>query len=345
MSEKQETPEELFQEHEEDTHSRYLHQRGDRLKRLITLLGNQGKEAEKQQAIWEYALTSLHIRDPQESDERFGPLFVMGDGSQIPDPAIFTEEALDYYAQRADDTPNPILRALYCDFLWEKRRDHRFARKAINGYFDCVPIHLAYNRYHEVADAVSRAADLALRLNDDEEAEKARMGLLDTIKNLVQVGGHPALRYCLDIIDALLSISRGEASDADLSMALDVCEKGIEFYISEAGGLNNHMAIDFEKRRIELWKRLGNDSERSNAEIRIGELYEKEAELRGGGDNMAGALFLQRAAEHYANIGRPDRVERLKIEVKKRWEAAVQGGEFKRVEVTVEFPVQKIEDL
>lgn len=346
MNKVEKPPEQIFKEFDEDIHSRYLHQRGERLKKLIELLETQGRDVEKQQAVWEFALSSLHIRDSASErktlGERFGPMMVFSDGSQLPDPAIFTDEAIDYYARRAEETSNPILHALYCDFIWEKRSNHRFARKAIDGYLQCVSIYLANGWYHEVADAVSRATELALRLNDNKEIEKARTSLLDTMDKLAGVGGHPALRYCLDIIDALLAMGEN-ALATDLKMALDVCGKGIAFYTSEAAGFMYYIARNFEEKQVELWKRLGNETERSNAEIRIGELYEKEAELKGGSSNMVGAIFLQQAAQHYANIGKPDKVEQLKIEVKKRWKAAVKGGEFKRVETTAEFPAKQID--
>ena len=64
----------------------------------------------------------------------FGPMMVTEDGGQLPEPGIFTDEAMDYYARRANETPNSLPRALYCDFLWEKRHDHKFTRRAIQAY-------------------------------------------------------------------------------------------------------------------------------------------------------------------------------------------------------------------
>ncbi len=346
MNEEIGSPEQIFKEFDEDIDSRYLHKRGERLKKLIKLLDTQDRVSEKQQAIWEYALTLLHVRDSaaerRELRERFGPMFVMADGSQVPDPSIFTDEAMGYYARRAKETSNPTLRALYCDFIWEKRCDHIFARKAIDAYLLCVHIYHAKAWYHEVADAISRAVQLALRLNDNVEINKAQINLPEAMDALVAVGSHPALGYCLDMVDALLSM-REKASESNLNKAISVCVKGATFYASEAGGFMYSIARDFEERQAKLWRKFGNETKRIDAQTRIGELYEKEAELKGGSSNMLGAIFLQQAAEHYANIGRPDKVEALKINIKRRWRAAIEGGEFKRVETKVQFPVEQID--
>lgn len=93
-----------------------------------------------------------------------------------------------------------------------------------------------------------------------------------------------------------------------------------------------------------LWQMLGNKEEMDNARVRVGELYEKEAELKGAGSKMLAAIFLQDAAQHYANIGRSDKVEELKVKVKERWKAAADGGEFKRIETTVRLPTKQIDE-
>jgi len=341
------TPELIFKEFEEDIHTRYSHQLAEKIKEAILLLEAHEHESEKQQAIWEWALASLITRDsPSERKRlkgRFGPLATREDGSQLPDPAIFTDEALAYYAERAAKTSNPIHRARYCDFLWEKRRNYNFARSAVDAYLECLPIYLANGWYHEVADAISRSMELALSVNDGKRITKVREHLLQAMDRLSAIGDHPALRYCLDLIDTLLVMKKG-TTDLDFQKALDVCRKGVSFYASQNGGFMYHLARDFEERQALLWQMLRNKEETDNARARVGELYEKEAELKGAGSNMLAAIFLQEAAQHYANIGRSDKVEKLKAKVRHRWEAAADGGEFKRIETTVKLPTKQIDE-
>lgn len=346
-NETERSPEIIFKEFEEDTHTCYSLQRAEKISEAIPLLEASGRETEKLQAIWEWALALLRtIHSPEERKRlksRFGPLAIREDGSQLPDPAVFTHDALDYYAQRADETLNPIHRARYCDFLWEKRRDHKFARGATDAYLECLPIYLANGWYVQAADAISRAMELALSLNDGKRITEVRGHLLRAMTRLSAIGDHPALRYCLDFIDALLAMKK-EPTDLDFQKALDVCRKGVSFYASQNGGFMYHLARDFEERQALLWHTLGNEKERDNARVRIGVLLEEEAELKGVSSNMLAAVFLQEAAQHYASIGRSDKVEELKVKIKQRWKAAADGGEFKRIETAVKLPTKQIDE-
>jgi len=346
-NEAERTPELIFKEFEEDIRTRYSHQRAEKIKEAIPLLEAGGRETEKLQAIWEWALAFLRTIDsPGERKrlkDRFGPFAIMEGGRQLPDPAIFTDEALDYYMKRANETSNPIHRSRYCDFLWEKRRDHNFARTAIDAYLECLPIYLGNGWYNQASDAIARAMELALSLNDEKRITKVRGHLLRAMDRLSAIGDHPALRYCLDLTDTLLAMKK-ETTDLDFQKALDVCRKGVSFYASQNGGFMYHLARDFEERQALLWQMLGNEEETDNARVRVGELYEKEAELKGAGSNMLAAIFLQEAAQHYANIGRSDKVQELKVKVKQRWQAVVDGGEFKMVETTVRLPTKEIHE-
>lgn len=346
-NETERSPEIIFKEFEEDTHTCYSLQRAEKISEAIPLLEASGRETEKLQAIWEWALASLRtIHSPEERKRlkgRFGPLATYEDGGQSPDPAIFTEGALEYYAKRSQETSNPIHRSRYCDFLWEKRRDHNFARGAIDAYLECLPIYLANGWYDQAADAISRATELALTLHDGERITKVRGRLLRAMDRLSAIGDHPALEYCLDLIDTLLAMKK-ETTDLDFQKALDVCRKGGSFCASQNGAFIYHLARDFEERQALLWQRLRNEEEMDNARVRVGELYEKEAELRGAGSNMLAAVFFQKAAQHYANIGRGDKVQELKVKVKQRWKAAADGGEFKRIETTVKLPAKQIDE-
>ena len=337
----------ILREFEEDTQTRYSHQRAVRMNEAISLAEASGRETEKLHAIWERDLALLKTRgSPVERKRlggRFGPVATCEDGSQLPDPATFTDEALDYYAQRAEETSNPIHRARYCDFLWEKRREHHFARNAIDAYLDCLTVCLANRWYHEAADVVSRALELALGLSDGHRIKKVRERLLEAMDGLSATGDHPALRYCLDLIGTLLSMKR-QITHKDLRKALAVCREGANFYASQDGGFDFHLAIEFEERQASLWHRLGNDKESDNALVRVGVLLEEEAELKGRGSNMSAALFLQEAIQHYANIGRAGKVQELKVKAKQRWKLATDRGEFKKMEATFRIPTRQIDE-
>jgi len=141
------TPEQILAMFERDTKLRWPHQRAALVKQAIHLLEEQGRLGEAQQVRWEVALFWMHRLDADKvHGGRFGPSATFDNGTQVPDPAIFTDDALAYYERRLDGTANPILRSWYADYLWERKQNHVFARKAICAYHDCYPICVANGR-------------------------------------------------------------------------------------------------------------------------------------------------------------------------------------------------------
>ncbi len=258
-------------------------------------------------------------------------------GGEIPDPAVFTDEALDYYERRLEITINPIVRSWYADFLWVKRPNHVFARRAIEAYHECFPICMEKEWWEEAADSLVRALRLALSINDRSLTELAKSKILS------QRQSHPHVRYCLDLVDALLEIGKGDIEDQDVETALEVCQAGAEFYRSDQGGHNYRIAREFLSRTAVILTHLKREEEAAVARVSIGAFWEAEAELKGHASSLVGAMFLQDAAAHYANIGRSDKVEELKIKVREGYQAAIDRGEFKPVEAEATIPVKDIE--
>ena len=344
-SQKQRTPEEILAEFERDTTSHWPRQRAMLIRQAIPLFEAQGRYDEAQQAKWEVALFLLHRRELGQGKalgERFEPMMQFN-GGEIPDPANFTEEAFHYYEKRLNQSNNPILRSWYADFLWERKHNHIFAREAVWAHHACYPIYAANEWWKEAADSLVRPLRLALRLKDADLIQQAKSKVFAALDDLLKRHSHPEVRYCLELIDAVLELSR-RATNKDLEKVLEVCQSGAKFYASEVGGRNYYMAREFASREATLQNKLGQEGEADAARVCIGQYLEDEAELKSGASNLAGALFLQEAVRHYANIGRSDKVEELKIKVRERYQAAVEGGEFKEVSSEVKIPVEDIEN-
>ena len=142
-----------------------LRQRADAIARAIPLLEAQGQENEVQHVKWEIALFWLDRRQLGKEEAfggRFGPRAQYSDGTEPPDPDLFTQEAMAYYENRLQQSSNPILLSWYADFLWEKKLHHSFAREAINSHHECYPIYVNEGWWGEAADAVVRSLRLAL---------------------------------------------------------------------------------------------------------------------------------------------------------------------------------------
>ena len=277
------------------------------MKRAGTALIDAGRQEEANKARWESALF-LHDRRElaEETSGRFGPLVQFRDGAKLPDPSIFTDDVLDYYEQRASETNNPVLKSWYADFIWESRGGHVFARMAIEALHETYSLHIkAGDRLHEAADSVVRPLRLAWALQDPELVNAAKNKAFEALRNFMTAGAHPAIRWTLEPIRAMLEGK--DITEEDSTILLEAAIHGEEFYATAS---NYHLARSFSQLVVKLLKKTCDDSSAEDAELRIGRYYEAEAER--ADSHFGAAVHLQDAIQHYISVGSGEDVERLK---------------------------------
>ena len=113
-------------------------------------------------------------------EEKVGekPLRITGavgysDGSTYPDPALLTQEDLDYLAGRATVTRNFVLKARYFHLAYALavKAPREFAQAAIDAYLESARLFADSNRRHPDMDAVAeidQAVALALQIQDKD---------------------------------------------------------------------------------------------------------------------------------------------------------------------------------
>ena len=171
------------------------------------------------------------------------------------------------------------------------------------------------DRFREAADSVVRPLRLARALRDPELVNVAKAKAFEALRDFGAVAAHPAVRYMLEPIDAVME--GGDLTDDDAAILLQSAEQGEDFYNAAA---NYNLARCFANQVVTLLRRSDANDGARDAELRIGQFYEAEAE--GADDNSVAAVHLQYAIQHYANVGSGEDVERLKKEVYERWTAA-----------------------
>jgi hypothetical protein len=121
---------------EADTQSIEAHRRGRVFKRAAELFRAEGKDeaaprCEVQASVFDFDVMDLKQR--AEGHGRFEPMFEIGGGG-YPHVDAFDEAAVAVIAEALESTANPIHRAQFGDFLWEKRLDDLAARAAVQAY-------------------------------------------------------------------------------------------------------------------------------------------------------------------------------------------------------------------
>ena len=332
--------EELIAEVEEDTET--LRWGNDRSKKFIEALEIYEKENNAQKVRemrWEIHIFSMLLigilRRKERSEGRFAPMMVYSNGATSPSPKSISEEAMDYYEKRAETTENPIHCSRYSDLIWEKRRKHEFARKAISSYLECAPIFVQNGWDMEMADCLQRSTELAMMLNDEAEINKVKTNILEILDQLSE---EKQFRWCSELIDCLLEMG-DKVSEEEFRIAINVAIKAEEYFKTGVDDLFNFQRVFLEK-LIQLNKIIKEDEIAGHYRKKIPESYVLEAEFKSS-SKLVAAHFYQEALEGYINREDSAKADEMKLKIKECYEEGQK--EFKTIEIPFKLPKDELD--
>lgn len=320
---------------------RWGHQRAKLFVEAGKLYEESGNTQRMKEMGWENQLFCLRYLGPSQrksTKKRFAPLAKFSNGSVFPDITTFSHEQIEYYRRRADETSNPIHRARYSDIVWELRKDHVLARKAIDAYLLCVPQFYKNDWQMEMADCLGRVVDLALSLNDENEILKVKERIFRWIEILAKNNKY---RFCLELIDAIIEISRF-LDEEELKVAVEIASSGAKFYEQVKDGYN--LQRSFLERLIRLMNNLKETEEALKYRKLIAESFLREGNWKlknYPSGNLVAAFFYEEAAKRYRDLGLSDKVNELKKRIKKHTRLASER-ELKEIKTKVTFPAKPI---
>jgi len=336
--------EEILRKVESDLNTlRWGHQRGQLFIEAGKLFEEKGDLQKVKEMSWEnqlFCLMYLGSSQQKRSLKRFAPLVEYTNGTVFPDVESFSEEQIDYYKRRADETRNPIHKARYSDIVWELQKDHTFARKAIDAYLQCVPSFYDNDWQLEMADSLGRAAQLALFLNDKNEVNKVKKELFRWITILAD---NVKYRFCLELIDAILEMKKF-VDHEELKTTVEIASLGTRFYRKMKDGY--HLQRSFLEKLVELMLVLKDHEKALEYRKQMAESFVEEGDWKlenYPSGNLVAAFFYQEAAKSYADLGDAEKVNELKKRIKIHTREAIET-EFKEIKTTVTFPSEPIKD-
>jgi hypothetical protein len=322
---------------------RWGHQRGKLFLEAGKLFEEKGDFQKVKEMSWENQLFCLMYLGPSQqktSLKRFAPLVEYTSGVVFPDVESFSEEQIDYYKRRADETKNPIHKARYSDIIWELKKNHIFARKAIDAYLQCVPVFYDNDWQIEMADSLGRAAQIALSLNDKNEVNKVKEELFRWIKILAD---NVKYRFCLELIDAILEMKKF-VDHEELKIIVEIASSGTRFYQEIKDGY--HLQRSFLEELVKLMLILKDPEKALEYRKEIAESFVKEGDWKlknYPSGNLVAAFFYEEAAKSYTDLGFTEKVNELKKKIKIQTREAVET-EFKEIRTTVTVPKKPIID-
>jgi len=304
----------------------------------------EGKSSEAEDMRREVAVLQLSTHS---SERRFSPLWTMasqnGEETGFPDlQRDFPDDAMDYYRKRADKTENPILKARYCDLIWEKERDHIYGREAVRSYLACWPLYVDNDWNRQLVDSLTRAMAISCMLKDQSPIDSC----MD--EHLVAIGKMMDKRMTEsigDIIDSIVSNVDKCSKPVDFDSLLKTCELAIKEI-----GKNQTDGFLFQRELLEvitrIFKILTDTTKITQTRVRIAESYIEEGDWKKANypnGNLVAAMFYTNALKEYSDIGGfADRINEIKIKIAEANEVGM-ATELKPIVSEIDVPVEPFE--
>lgn len=270
------------------------------------------------------------------TDARFFPKIEYTDGSASPTMAAFGDAAVAAIEAWLASTTNPIHRARCADFLWEKRRDYRTAQVAVDAYLEAADLYLANRWYPELADAIDRASELALKLKDRARRDRAKAAGFRIADELVHNKRHDVLVYTRDILGTLQGFGRW-LTDEEWARIVALVEECIAIFDHDGTGKRGFLEL--------LWSpeaRRRQPDQVAAAKRRFAESLEAEArEAMTTKGALVGLVTYRRALDAYIEVGDTTKIDELKRLVGEAADAS--ECEMKPVSATVTIPREQFE--
>lgn len=304
---------------------------------------------QEQQLKWEFLLFRLMTKNHFASDglktERFVPMATFNDGSIFPDPNSFLEPALLYFEKRAKDSTNPILKARYLDFLWEKSKDkkkHLFAIEAINQYLLTVDSYHVEDAIIERLDGLQRATELALIFEAKKTDKPLCNKVVAKLNELIETTAKDKkYRWLIEMFELVLALP-SFYSEKQIQEFVALCEAAAKSYHADQ---NFHLQRHFLQLKADLMKLINTATDPQKVvDEEIGKAWIDEAEAKSG-SGLVKVHFLQQAIDHYSKLGNMKKVEELVTEVKAATKQAIDNKEFKEFSSTVEMKKEDVEKM
>jgi len=256
----------------------------------------------------------------------YQPLAVFTDGTTFPSRQYFDWGRLEYLAERARCSSNPINAARYADVVWDlsEKKDVEMARFAIDEHLKCAEIYKKAKLGTEFENSLKRAASLSSMINDKSRLAETKNAIL---RYFGELDAKQEYRYCLSLSDSI-AVSRLMAlTDEEWKKVLVILDNAATYYgrkhagradaFGPVEGPSEHFIRSFHEAKLNLSDRtslINADSER----LAIARSYEREGDSQAAVNNyLAAEVSYIKAEEGYRNIGSRDDTSRVRIKLAK----------------------------
>jgi Domain of unknown function (DUF4209) len=338
------------------SYSEYLSEFAGEFKKIRDWAKEKGLVRFEKMAQYEIEVLSLHDQTPivKINDRgRFIPMIEYKDGTKWPDIENFTGEQIAYYEQRLEETENVFLRARYADFLFEHGDKHGTKNKyeiskiLLPSLLETAEKHLEKGNFYLFVSDLARAVEVSLKMGNKEWIEIILKKIESTLHMFDK---NKDYRWTLELSRLLRNILGSKLSNLVdeniVLLCIHLLNNGRKSYWDNKE-YYMHRKFCEEIIHWKKFKRISKEVEQQ-LQVEIGRSFEEEAVHQQGREqksSMVKAHFYELAMRHYANIGRTDKVEEMKILIRKAYKEWEESDELSVVSVEVPIPTHEIENM
>lgn len=294
--------------------------RSEALKRASEMFAAEGDLDQAARARVEWLVFAFRETEAFGSGSYFGPRYTKSDGSPFPDFYALPPNTHQYLKARVAATANPLHRARYTDFLWDKFRDLEAGTQAVPAYIDCAKAQAARGDGNAAFRSIRRACHLTKQFKNPELQILAR----DAAAGIIEVmSTSSTAMYIPRVAEALMGLA--EILNPDQRRRLsETLEQVRALFVKSR---DYHLERGILKSLRQLYKLGGDEEGERKAWLAEGESYEAEGDYKlhldssGGGPEVAAHLY-QLALTHFLNMGETGKLDALK----KKMDSAYKRG-------------------
>ncbi|HCW50464.1 MAG TPA: hypothetical protein DGR79_00115 [Clostridiales bacterium] len=314
---------ELMRRIEDDRGKAYplASERSEAYKKAMEMFLASGNHEQANIAKIEWLVFAFQETDKHEPGAYFGPRFTGPGKVPFPDFYELPPHTREYLKARVDATSNPIHRARYADFLWDKFQDAEAGPAAVTAYIDCIRLYNELGDSNSAFRAARRACHLATKFGNAELRRAVKEAAVKLIAELVTQAD---LGFVRKVGDALTDI--GDLLEPEeRKMLIERFEHMRASFVSVRNYFLERATLKVLR---QVYKLDGDSVAERRAWLQEGESYEAEGDYKlkldgtgggpGGGPVVASHLY-QLALDHFMQMGETAKVESLQKKLKEAY--------------------------
>ncbi|MCF7622526.1 MULTISPECIES: DUF4209 domain-containing protein [Bacillaceae] len=341
---------------EETKYVQHLSELADMFKVIQEVARNEENKEIATIAQYEIEVLSLHAQTPfifGNHSQRFTPMLELNNGFKFPDVEKFTVEQYKYYEQRLEETENVFFISRYSDFLFEHgdkyvvRNKYLLSQILLPTLFEVALTHLANGEYFSYLEDMARVIQVALKMKNEQYAKRIEEHVVNQIKEFDESQEYS---WVLEIAKLYRVIEESPLTsiiqEENKVYCYEILDKSRQYFIQN----KKHYIHRYFCKELMEWSKIlkKNEETRKKYSLEIGMSYEEEAEHQQGRQDKSSivkAHFLEEALQHYADIGEKNKIDEMKILIRRTYEEVETNGELSLISTVVSIPIEAIDQI